>query len=302
MQPSPRTMIDFTIRYSELTVSDRNGHARRWDEHHRCRMRPWPGVRIGERLPRSFFEREVTVVARDLSAGCWSPRSAAGTVAVRLTEVEAYAGVDDPASHAFRGRTPRTAVMFGPAGHLYTYFVYGMHWCANIVTGAGRGCLGRAAARRGGGRRASRSPASGGRAVDADHELARGPAGLATVLGLTGADTGADLCRAGRPAATSGRRCAGGRHPGRPAGRGVHRGGRAVAVLGVRRALGDRYRAWNTGDAGPGRRQRTESTDRGGRRVRQDVRRVRELCDRRHPLRPTGIGPRRTAAGVAWSP
>jgi DNA-3-methyladenine glycosylase len=86
-------------------------------------------------LPRSFFEREVTVVARDLLGRVMVARSAAGTVAVRLTEVEAYAGVDDPASHAFRGRTPRTAVMFGPAGHLYTYFVYGMHWCANIVTG-----------------------------------------------------------------------------------------------------------------------------------------------------------------------
>lgn len=162
------------------------------------------------RLPREFFDREVTVVARDLLGRVIVAGRDGRRVAVRLTEVEAYAGLQDPASHAFRGRTPRTAVMFGPPGHLYTYFVFGMHWCANIVTGqdghasavllrAGEVVDGLDDAR-------ARRPS-----VTRDNELARGPAGLATVLGFGAETNGADLCRpggaievrAGTPPATS---------------------------------------------------------------------------------------------------
>jgi DNA-3-methyladenine glycosylase len=82
-------------------------------------------------LPPEFFARDVLDVARGL-LGC---RVTHAGVTVRLTEVEAYAGAADPGSHAFRGRSPRTEVMFGPAGRFYVYFTYGMHFCANIVTG-----------------------------------------------------------------------------------------------------------------------------------------------------------------------
>jgi DNA-3-methyladenine glycosylase len=119
-------------------------------------------------------------------------------VAVRLTEVEAYEGRDDPASHAFRGLTPRTAVMFGPSGHLYTYFTYGMHWCANIVSGpegvasavllrAGEVIAGVDIAR-------SRRPAA-----RRESDLARGPARLASCLGLGAAQNGLDLCSTESP-------------------------------------------------------------------------------------------------------
>jgi len=149
-------------------------------------------VRLGRRLTRGFFAREVLLVAPDLLGRVVTSDTADGPVAVRLTEVEAYAGPLDPASHAYR-RTARSEIMYGPAGHLYVYFVYGMHWCANIVTGAdgtasavllraGEVVDGLPLARR-------RRPAA-----RRDHDLARGPAGLAAVLGVSGVDTGTDLC------------------------------------------------------------------------------------------------------------
>ncbi|MER7116697.1 DNA-3-methyladenine glycosylase [Saccharomonospora azurea] len=119
-------------------------------------------------------------------------RSDQGTVRVRLVEVEAYRGLDDPASHCYRGRTPRNEVMWGPAGHLYVYFVYGMHFCANVVglndgepgavlLRAGEVVEGRELAR-------SRRPTARGGGL-----VAKGPAVLTSVLGLDRAHNGLDL-------------------------------------------------------------------------------------------------------------
>ena len=118
-----------------------------------------------------------------------------GDVAVELSEVEAYGGESDPASHAFRGVTPRNGVMFGPPGRLYVYFSYGMHWAANVVfgpEGVASGCLLRAG-RVVAGIDTVRQRRNG--AVDRD--LARGPGRLTQALGLRRDHLGADLLGAG---------------------------------------------------------------------------------------------------------
>ena len=159
----------------------------------------------GDALPRSFFGREPTDVGRDLIGRVLVapvPAAPQAPILLRITEIEAYHGEQDPASHAYRGRTARTAVMFGPPGFLYVYFVYGMHWCANIVTGvdgAASAVLLRGAVvveNLAAARERRRSPAG---SVPKDVDLARGPARLAGVLGLSGADSGADLCSPGAP-------------------------------------------------------------------------------------------------------
>jgi DNA-3-methyladenine glycosylase len=111
-------------------------------------------------------------------------------VTVRVTEVEAYDGSSDPGSHAFRGPTPRTRVMFGEPGGLYVYFTYGMHWCANLVCGP----VGAASAvlLRAGEVVDGLEVARSRRAGASDRDLARGPARLAMALALGRDQNGMD--------------------------------------------------------------------------------------------------------------
>ena len=114
-----------------------------------------------------------------------------GAVALRVTEVEAYAGADDPGSHAYRGRTRRNAVMFGPPGRLYCYFTYGMHVCGNVVVGAegdpGAVLLRAGEVVEGLGTARSRRPGA------SDRDLARGPARLCRALAIGLEHDGTDL-------------------------------------------------------------------------------------------------------------
>lgn len=114
-----------------------------------------------------------------------------GDVAVRITEVEAYGGVEDPASHAYRGPTPRNEVMFGAPGHLYVYFSYGMHYCANIVV-APEGDASAVLLRAGEVVRGV-DLARSRRGSATDRDLARGPARLTQALGIGPEHNGADL-------------------------------------------------------------------------------------------------------------
>lgn len=141
-------------------------------------------------LGLEFFQRPVLEVAPDLLGRVVRHESPAGVVAVRLTEVEAYAGERDPGSHAFRGRTARNAVMFGPPGRVYVYFSYGMHWCINLVcarVGEASAVLLRAGdVVEGAGLAASRRETA-----KSPRDLARGPARLAAALGVDGSHDGA---------------------------------------------------------------------------------------------------------------
>lgn len=146
-------------------------------------------------LPRAFFERPATELAPRL-LGC---HLVAGEVVVRITEVEAYTGEDDPGSHAYRGKTKRNATMYGEAGHLYVYRHMGLHSCANIVASTvnhANGCLVRAGEVVGGLEIArARRMAAG--VTRRDTDLAQGPGRMTVVLGITYLDDGLDLCDPG---------------------------------------------------------------------------------------------------------
>ncbi|MEU8251691.1 DNA-3-methyladenine glycosylase [Nonomuraea sp. NPDC048916] len=198
-------------------------------------------------LPRGFFDRPSPEVGPDLLGRVLVH----GPVAVRLTEVEAYGGPgEDPAAHTYRGKTPRNAVMFGPPGHLYVYFTYGMHFCANLV------CLpeghGAAVLLRAGqvvaGAEVARARRSGGRPV-AERDLARGPARLAVALGLGREHNGLDAVGRGPAGAP-------GRLSGRPAGAAVVLEGsppepgaiRSGPRTGISTAKDTPWRFWIDGD------------------------------------------------------
>jgi DNA-3-methyladenine glycosylase len=145
-------------------------------------------------LPRGFYQRPTLVVARGLLGKLLVRSTPEGTVAVGITEVEAYLGVDDPACHTFGGRrTPRTETMWGEAGFAYVYLIYGLHSCLNAVTvgegepeavlvRGGRPVLGAALIRQHRGPRVAESA------------LTDGPGKLCQALALTTADDGTDLC------------------------------------------------------------------------------------------------------------
>jgi DNA-3-methyladenine glycosylase len=152
---------------------------------------------------RELLSADSVDVAPRLLGWRLTSRSDEGVVTVELTEVEAYRGEADPASHAFRGPTVRNAVMFGPAGYLYVYRSHGIHWCLNVVTGsegvasavllrAGRVVEGESLARA---RRGAGVALAG---------LARGPGNLGQALGVTGEEYALDLLASERITLSSG--------------------------------------------------------------------------------------------------
>ncbi|MYT16430.1 DNA-3-methyladenine glycosylase [Streptomyces sp. SceaMP-e96] len=153
---------------------------------------------VPERMPltRDFFDRPVVDVAPDLLGRTLIRNTPDGPITLRLTEVEAYDGETDPGSHAYRGRTARNAAMFGPPGHAYVYFIYGMWFSLNVVCGPegkASGVLLRA------GEILTGAPLAAARRPKARsaNELAKGPARLATALDIDRTLDSTDLCIGG---------------------------------------------------------------------------------------------------------
>ncbi len=143
-------------------------------------------------LPRSFYDRDTRIVAKALIGCVLEHKTEKGIIAGRISETEAYM-TGDPAAHSFKGKTPRNAAVFGPPGHAYVYFTYGMHYCFNAVTrkeGLGEAVLIRAL-----------EPLSGISAMEQHrgtkdlHNLCSGPAKLVQALAIGRDDNGRDLTK-----------------------------------------------------------------------------------------------------------
>lgn len=142
-------------------------------------------------MGRSFFERDTRVVAIELIGRNLVFQSGGNLIRGRIVETEAYYGSEDPASHAYRGPTPRNQVMFGPAGKTYVYFTYGNHHCLNLVTesdGTPGAVLIRAVEPLDGIERMKRN-----RKMDSEHNLTNGPGKLTQAFGVTREHSGLDV-------------------------------------------------------------------------------------------------------------
>jgi len=206
-------------------------------------------------VSREFLDRPATEVAPDLLGCVLEHDTADGVVAVVLTEVEAYMGAADPASHSYRGRTRRNAVMFGPPGYAYVYFTYGMHFCVNVVCGPGETPT--AVLLRAGRVIAGEELAASRRHVDRARDLARGPARLCQAMAIDRTQDGLDLCDPGsslrlRPVAAGA--------PGAPVSVGPR--------VGISAAADIPWRFWVTGDPSVSAYRRAKPRDRTGINIR----------------------------------